>query len=195
MDCPRKASCLYSSIEPFIFGALAHLFEAVIQARSWSAGVLIGYLRPPDQAHAAIRLLDERSKSGSFSAKTFHDLQVSLKTAVDLATNDFRFPGMVFDLPLYVEKVHEDPTTTDVRAGLWSCLNVTQEADNIEVFALEYLQAAISLSLSPYANLRMDDERLSAAQKTDFHRRVWVWPDIKRPYRHKPRPTLTSEFI
>jgi hypothetical protein len=157
-----KLLAAYTLLCDNIFGALAYLFGG--DPGPESVGILLGYLRPPDQALAALQLLDERSKNGGFSARTFHDLRDSLKKAMDLATNDFRFPGMAFDLALYTEKMPEDPTATDVGAGLWSCLNVTQEAANIEVFALEYLQAATSLILA-LCRLRMDDERSLAVEK------------------------------
>jgi hypothetical protein len=130
-------------------------------------GILIGFLRPPDQALAALQLLDERSKNGRFSAGTFHVLRDSLKKAMDLAVNDFRFPGVAFELAQYIEKMPEDPTATDVDvvAGLWSCVTVTQEAAHIEVLALEYFQVATSLILA-LCRLRAD-ENSSAAEQAD----------------------------
>jgi len=160
-----KLLAAYTLLCDNIFGALAYLFGG--DPGPESVVTLIGYLRPPDQAHAALQLLEERSKSGSFSAKTFHDLRDSLKKAMDLAANDFRFPGMAFDLALYLlEKIPEDPTATVVPTESWSCLNVTQEAENVEVFALEYLQAAISLSVA-LCSLRMEDRHSPPAEKSD----------------------------
>jgi hypothetical protein len=152
-----------------ISSALAYLFGGIPCPES--VGTLIGYLRPPDQANAALQLLEERSKNGNFSAKVFHNLRESLQKAMDLAMTDFRLPGVDFDLSLYLQKMAEGSTEagpTEVAAlkELWPCLNVTLETEKIEALAVEYLQATIMLILAQ-CNLRMDEERSSVAEKPD----------------------------
>jgi len=161
-----KLLAAYTLLCDNIFGALAYLSGG--DPAPESLGILIGYLRPPDQVHAALQLLDDRSKDGRFSAGTFHALRDSLKKAMELATNDFRFPGMTFELAQYLEKMPEEPIATDVDlgAGLWSCLTVTQEAADIEVFALEYFQVATALILA-LCQLRMDENSSAAAEQPD----------------------------
>jgi hypothetical protein len=159
-----KLLAAYSLLCDNISGALGYLCGG--DPGPESVGTLIGYLRPPDQAHAALQLLEERSKNGNFSAKIFHNLRDSLKKAMDLATNDFRVPGLHFDLALYLDKMPEGPRETAVLKELWSCLNVTLETEKLEALALEHLQVAIMLILA-LCNLRMDDERSSVAEKPD----------------------------
>jgi hypothetical protein len=159
-----KLLAAYNLLCDSIFGALAYLFGG--DPGPESLGTLTVFLRPLDQALAALQLLDERSKNGDFSVGTFHFLRDSLKKAMDLATNDCRLP-VAFELAQYIEKMPEDPTETDVdlAAGLWSCLTVTQEAAKSEVMALEYLQASTSLILA-LCRFRAD-ENPSAAQQPD----------------------------
>jgi hypothetical protein len=59
--------------------ALAYLFRSDQKPVSipTSVGILMGHLRPFEQAQATLQLLEERSKNGNFSAKTFHELRDS----------------------------------------------------------------------------------------------------------------------
>jgi hypothetical protein len=121
-----------------------------------SVGVLMGYLNPPDQAQAALRLWEERSKNGNFSAKAFHDLRDSLAKAMDLSTSDFRVLDLKFDLVLYLDKKTEP----------WSCLNVTLEAEELDRMASECFEAAIRLQVAVFC-LILDEERSSSAEESD----------------------------
>jgi hypothetical protein len=126
-------------------------------------GVLMGYLNPTDQALAALRLWEERSKNGNFSAKAFHELRGSLAKALDLSTSDFRVFGLNFDLVLYLDRKTE----------AWSCLNVTLEAEELDRMASECFEAAISLQAALFC-LISDEERSSSADESDPSAQVGV---------------------
>jgi hypothetical protein len=158
-----KLLAAYSLLCSNISGALGYLFGG--DPGSESVGVLIGHLRPPDQAHAALQLLEERSKDRNLSAKTFRELSDSLKEVMDLATNDFRVPGVDFDLALYLDKAATEDATA-VPMEVWSCLNVTLEPARIEIFALECFKAASRLILAVCALRSEDEEHLSDAERS-----------------------------
>jgi hypothetical protein len=128
-----------------------------------SAGILMGYLNPPDQAQAALRLWEERSKNGAFSAKTFHELRDSLAKAMDLSISDFRILDLEFDLPLYLDKKPE----------AWSCLNVALGAEELDRIASEYFEAAIRLQAALFC-LILDEGGPASAEKSDPSAQVAV---------------------
>ena len=71
---------------------------------------------------------------------------------------------MPFDLARLVEAMPAGAIETDASARPWSCLNMTQEAADTEVMALEYAQATTGLILA-LCSLRVDDEGSSPAEK------------------------------
>lgn len=153
----------YSLLCDQVCGALYTLAEG--DPARGSTPVLAAYVRSPDQARAALQLLEERSQKSDFSAKTFRDLRDALNKAIDLATNDFRLPArMEFNYALYLEKEPEDAAAKRVK--FWSCLTTELEAENIEILAVECYGAAIAL-LFAVCDLRSDEERSSSAEKPD----------------------------
>jgi hypothetical protein len=121
-----------------------------------SAGVLAIYLRPPEQAHAALKLLEERSRKDAFYAHTLQNMRDALKDAENLSTNDLRLSRVDFDYALCLDAHQEE----------WSCLNVTHTTEELDRMAMACFEAAISLTVA-VGGLRLDEERVAAYEKPD----------------------------
>ena len=115
---------------------------------------MINYLRPPEQANAALKLLEERSKRDDLYAHTVHNMRVALEEAEELATNDLHLAGVNFDYAMCLDKEPEG----------WSCLNVTHTTEELDRMALACLEAAIGLTVAVWG-LRLDDGRISGDEK------------------------------
>jgi len=147
-----KLLAAYSLLCNNISGAFSYLSGTDQE----SAGVLANYLRPPEQAHAALKLLEERSKKDILYAHTLQNMRDALEDAESLSTNDLRLSRVDFDYALCLDKQPEE----------WSCLNVTHTTEELDRMALACFEAAIGLTVA-VCGLRLDEGRVTAFEKPD----------------------------
>jgi hypothetical protein len=164
-----KLLAAYSLLCDNISGAFKHLTGG----HPGSTQILVNYLRPAEQAHAALQLLEERSRKRHLYAHTLENLRNALTNAQELSSDDLRISGVDFDYAQCLDRAPEE----------WSCLNLAQATEELDCKALEYFEAAIALTIA-VGGLRLDEERISIYERPGYER-----PGYERPGCDKPGPS------